>query len=65
LFDTVNGTIAGFAVVEDNNMPDNQLVVEQTFLTIYEKSGIINRRLGKCTILAMLKQSKHVKEWQC
>jgi hypothetical protein len=28
LFDTVNGTIAGFAVVEDNNMPDNQLVVE-------------------------------------
>jgi hypothetical protein len=25
LFDTVNGTIAGLAVVEDNNMPDNQL----------------------------------------
>jgi phosphoserine aminotransferase len=27
LFDTVNGTIAGLAVVEDNNIPDNQLVV--------------------------------------
>jgi hypothetical protein len=37
LFDTVNGTIAGLAVVEDNNMPDNQLVVgDRRFATIYE-----------------------------
>ena len=42
LFDTVNGTIAGLAVVEDNNMPDNQLVVgDRRFATIYEKSGIV------------------------
>jgi hypothetical protein len=42
LFDTVNGTIAGLAVVEDNNMPDNQLVVaDRRFGTIYEKSGIV------------------------
>jgi hypothetical protein len=35
LFDTVNGTIAGLAVVEDNNMPDNQLVVgDRRFATI-------------------------------
>jgi hypothetical protein len=36
LFDTVNGTIAGLAVVGDNNMPDNQLVV-QTFCNNHEK----------------------------
>lgn len=42
LFDTVNGTIAGLAVVEDNNMPDNQLVVgDRRFATIYEKTGIV------------------------
>jgi hypothetical protein len=30
------------AVVEDNNMPDNQLVVgDRRFATIYEKSGIV------------------------
>lgn len=41
LFDTVNGTIAGLVVVEDNNMPDNQLVVgDRRFATIYEKTGI-------------------------
>ena len=42
LFDPVNGTIAGLAVVEDNNMPDNQLVVgDRRFATIYEKSGVV------------------------
>jgi HK97 family phage major capsid protein len=42
LFDTANGTIAGLFVVEDNNMPDNQLVVgDRRFATIYEKSGIV------------------------
>jgi len=42
LFDTVNGTIAGLAVVEDNNMPDNQLVVgDRRFATIYEKTGVV------------------------
>jgi hypothetical protein len=34
--------LLGLAVVEDNNMPDNQLVVgDRRFLTIYEKSGIV------------------------
>ena len=42
LFDPVNGTIAGLAVVEDNNMPDNQLVVgDRRFATIYEKTGVV------------------------
>ena len=42
LFDTVNGTIAGLFVVEDNNMPDNQLVVgDRRFATIYEKTGVV------------------------
>lgn len=41
LFDPVNGTIAGLFVVEDNNMPDNQLVVgDRRFATIYEKTGV-------------------------
>jgi HK97 family phage major capsid protein len=42
LFDTLNGTIAGLAVVEDNNMPDNQLVVgDRRFAAIYEKTGVV------------------------
>jgi hypothetical protein len=42
LFDTLNGTIAGLAVVEDNNMPDNQLVVgDRRFAVIYEKTGVV------------------------
>jgi hypothetical protein len=42
LFDTVNGTIAGLAVVEDNNIPDNQLVVgDRRFATIYEKINYV------------------------
>jgi len=42
LFDAANGTIAGLAVVEDNNMPDNQLVVgDRRFAAIYEKTGIV------------------------
>jgi hypothetical protein len=47
LFDTVNGTIAGLAVVEDNNMPDNQLVVGDRRLRPIEEYKS-----------AMLKQSK-------
>lgn len=42
LFDPTNGTIAGLTVVEDNNMPDNQLVVgDRRFATIYEKTGVV------------------------
>lgn len=42
LFDAMNGTIAGLFVVEDNNMPDNQLVVgDRRFATIYEKTGVV------------------------
>jgi HK97 family phage major capsid protein len=42
LFDTLNGTIAGLIVVEDNNMPDNQLVVgDRRFAAIYEKTGVV------------------------
>jgi HK97 family phage major capsid protein len=37
-----NGTIAGLAVVEDNFMPDNQLVVgDRRFASIYQMSGIV------------------------
>jgi HK97 family phage major capsid protein len=42
LFDSLNGTIGGLFVVEDNNMPDNQLVVgDRRFATIYEKGGVV------------------------
>ena len=42
LFDSATGTIAGLAVVEDNNMPDNQIVVgDRRFATIYEKAGVV------------------------
>jgi HK97 family phage major capsid protein len=41
LFDE-NGRIAGMDVVEDNNMPDNTLVVgDRRFATIYEKGGVV------------------------
>lgn len=41
LFDE-NDRIAGLAVVEDNNMPDNQIVVgDRRFATIYEKGGVV------------------------
>jgi len=41
LFDE-DGRIAGLEVVEDNNMPDNQLVVgDRRFATIYEKGGVV------------------------
>lgn len=41
LFDE-NGRIAGLTVVEDNNMPDNQLVVgDRRFARIYEKGGVM------------------------
>jgi hypothetical protein len=41
LFDTVNGTIAGLAVVEDNNMPDNQLVVGDRLLRLSMKNQVL------------------------
>jgi hypothetical protein len=41
LFDTVNGTIAGLAVVEDNNMPDNQLVVGDRRLQLSMKNQVL------------------------
>jgi HK97 family phage major capsid protein len=41
LFDE-NGRIAGLTVVEDNNMPDNQMVVgDRRFARIYEKGGVV------------------------
>jgi HK97 family phage major capsid protein len=41
LFDE-NGRIAGLTVVEDNNMPDNQLVVgDRRFARIFEKAGVV------------------------
>jgi hypothetical protein len=40
LFDTVNGTIAGLAV-EDNNMPDNQLVVGDDVLRLSMKNQVL------------------------
>lgn len=42
LFDSATGTIAGLTVVEDNNMPNNQIVVgDRRFATIYEKGGVV------------------------
>ena len=37
-----DGRLAGLAIVEDNNMPDNQLVVgDRRFARIYEKGGVV------------------------
>lgn len=42
MFDSETGTIAGLAIVEDNNLADNTLVVgDGRYGTIYEKGGII------------------------
>ena len=42
MFDSETGMIAGLAVVEDNNLADNTLVVgDGRFGRIYEKSGIV------------------------
>ncbi len=42
MFDSETGTIAGLAIVEDNNLADNTLVVgDGRFGKIYEKSGIV------------------------
>jgi HK97 family phage major capsid protein len=41
LFADDDGRIAGLTVVEDNNMPDNQLVVgDRRFARMYEKGGV-------------------------
>ena len=42
MFDSETGTIAGLAIVEDNNLADNTLVVgDGRFGRIYEMSGVI------------------------
>ena len=42
LFDQAANTIAGLAIVEDNFMPDNQLVVgDRRFAAIYQMMGVI------------------------
>jgi hypothetical protein len=42
----LTGTIAGLAVVEDNNIPDNQLVVGDRRLQLsMKKSGIVTEGL--------------------
>lgn len=42
MFDSETGTIAGLAIVEDNNLADNTLVVgDGRFGTIYEKGGVV------------------------
>lgn len=42
MFDSETGTIAGLAIVEDNNLADNTLVVgDGRFGKIYEKAGIV------------------------
>lgn len=42
MFDSETGTIAGLAIVEDNNLADNTLVVgDGRYGTIYEKGGIV------------------------
>ena len=42
LFDQVANTIAGLAIVEDNFIPDNQLVVgDRRFASIYQMMGVV------------------------
>lgn len=42
MFDSETGTIAGLAIVEDNNLTDNTLVVgDGRYGTIYEKGGVV------------------------
>jgi hypothetical protein len=42
MFDSETGTIAGLAIVEDNNLADNTLVVgDGRYGTIYEKGGVM------------------------
>jgi hypothetical protein len=42
MFDSETGTIAGLAIVEDNNLTDNTLVVgDSRYGTIYEKGGVV------------------------
>ncbi|MEG7688991.1 hypothetical protein U2044_15470, partial [Listeria monocytogenes] len=42
MFDAETGTIAGLAIVEDNNLADNTLVVgDSRYGTIYEKGGVV------------------------
>jgi hypothetical protein len=65
LFDTVNGTIAGLAVVEDNNMPDNQLVVgDRRFATIYTKKQVLFEGLVNAQFTSDAKTIKTRKEWR-
>lgn len=42
IFDENTGTVGGLAVVIDENMPDNQIIVgDRRFARIYEKSGVV------------------------
>jgi hypothetical protein len=42
MFDSETGAIAGLAIVEDNNLADNTLVVgDGRYGTIYEKGGVV------------------------
>jgi hypothetical protein len=42
IFDENAGTIGGLAIVIDENMPDNQLIVgDRRFATIYEMAGVV------------------------
>lgn len=42
LFDDATGTLAGMSVVEDNFIPDNQLIVgDRRFASIYQMGGIV------------------------
>lgn len=45
IFDENTGTIAGLNVVQDENMPDNQIVIgDRRFARIYEKGGTVISR---------------------
>lgn len=45
IFDESTGTVAGLAVVIDENMPDNQIIVgDRRYARIYEKSGVVISR---------------------
>ena len=45
IFDENTGTLGGLAVVVDENMPDNQIVVgDRRFARVYEKTGVVLSR---------------------
>ncbi|MEM6814904.1 MAG: phage major capsid protein [Bacteroidota bacterium] len=45
IFDENTGTLGGLAVVVDENMPDNQIIVgDRRFARVYEKTGVVLSR---------------------